>query len=175
MPANFHVNAGDKVTWANAYGTHGLEQLSTASPWPSSCPKVDYPTCTFSQRGTYNFQCRYQTGMTGSVTVDTGPPPQPQSRPAPPGQQGAPQQGGPPQGANPSPNGGAQALLPSAPSSASPSSDPSGGTSAANNNGTNSGGGGSRTPLIIGVVVLLAIAGAAAYFIRARQTAGRSP
>jgi len=90
-------------------------------------------------------------------------------------QQGAPQQGGPPQAANPSPNGGAQALLPSAPSSASPSADPSGGTSAANSNPTNSGGRGSPAPLIIGVVVLLAIAGAAAYFIRARQTAGRSP
>src|ERR1700730_3448514 len=75
-PANFHANAGDKVTWANGYGTHGLEQRNTASQWPSSCPKVDYPTCSFSQRGTYNFRCRvHLDSMTGSVTVDTGPPP----------------------------------------------------------------------------------------------------
>jgi plastocyanin len=173
-PANFHVNAGDKVTWANGSGTHGLEQLNSGATWPASCPKNNpYPTCSFSQKGTYNFQCRvHHAAMTGSVTVDSGQPPQPQSHPLPTDAT----QAGPPPPANPAPTDTSQALLPSAPpSSASPSADPSGGTSAANNNRTNSGGRGSPAPLIIGVVVLLAIAGAAAYFIRARQTAGRSP
>jgi plastocyanin len=162
-PANFHVNAGDQVSWASGgSGTHGLLPLNSGSPWPAGC-HGDYPTCSFSQTGTYRFECRvHHASMSGSVTVDTGGPPAPQSRPTQPsGPQAGPQ---PP--ANPSPGSSAQALLPSGSPSAS-----AGVSGSSNNNGNNSAGGGgssSPAPLLIGVAALLVIAGGAAFYIRYR-------
>jgi plastocyanin len=159
-PANFHVNSGDQVSWSMGSGTHGLQTLNSGSQWPAGCQKSDYPTCSFSQKGTYNFQCKvHGASMSGSVTVDFGPPPPPPSRPGPP----SATQATPTAAPNPLPGGTAQALLPSV----SPSASPTAGGSKANNR-TTSGGAGSSAPLIIGVAVLLAIAGGAAYFVRYR-------
>jgi plastocyanin len=161
-PNNFHANTGDQVTWALGSGRHALQQLNTGAAWPGGC-RGDFPTCSFSQTGTYKFQCKiHGASMSGSVTVDTGGPPAPQSRPTQPsGPQAGPQ---PP--ANPSPGSSAQALLPSGSPSAS-----AGVSGSSNNNGTNSAGGGgssSPAPLLIGVAALLVIAGGAAFYIRYR-------
>jgi hypothetical protein len=161
-PADFHINSSDQVTWAMGSGNHGLEQLSTGSAWPSSCPKdKKYPTCSFSKPGVYRFQCSvHHEKMTGSVTVDFVPPglQQPQ---APPGSTAA---AGPP-GARGSSNP-AQALLPSA----SPSADPAVGDSTSNNP-TSSGGGGMPALVILEVVAILTLGGALAYFVATRKAA----
>jgi hypothetical protein len=162
-PSDFHINSGDQVTWALGSGNHGLEQLSTASPWPSSCPKDQkFPTCSFPKTGVYRFQCSvHHEKMSGSLTVDFIPPALQRPPAGPPGATGAA-----PLPAVSAPGNPPQALQPSA----SPSADPVAGD-ATTTTPSSSGGGGNPALLILEVVAVVALAGALVYFVATRKTA----
>jgi plastocyanin len=192
QPAHITVNVGDQVTWALGSGPHGLEKLPSGSAWPPGCPADGtYGSCSFSQAGTYNFQCSvHKAAMMGSVAVSGPPPPIPSPQPpappppppVPPAGHQAPTAQSPPPAALPAPSQ-SQALPSPSPSPsdtsqalASPSgaSSRSGGLAADTSRGMPRGGPG-PLPFIIGLAVLVGLAGAVVYFVRTRKPANPAP
>jgi plastocyanin len=191
QPANVTVNVGDEVTWAMGSGPHGLEKLQSGSAWPPGCPADGmYGRCSFSQVGTYNFQCSvHKAAMTGSVTVSGPPPPPPApppqsatqppaavpppastGRPAPPAAQPAPFQSQALPSPSPSPSDTSQALASPA-AAASPTPD----GLAANTSPAGTRGGLGLLAFAIGLAVLVALAGGVVYFVRTRNPANPAP
>jgi plastocyanin len=190
QPANVTVNIGDQVTWAQGNGPHGLQQLQTGSVWPAACPGLGkYGSCSFSQAGTFNFQCSvHGPNMAGSITVSSPPPPSPPpppptNQPAPPVAHSAPaaQSAPPVTQAAPTPSQAAPSPSPSPSETAQALASPAatagttGGVYGANTTPASSGKGLGLLPFIIGLAALLAAAGGVVYFVRTRNPANPAP
>jgi plastocyanin len=178
-PSTQTLATGEMATWTGA--GHGLEKLSSTSPWPADCLN-GAGTCTFSQPGTYYFQCIYHHEMMKGTLTVTGsapppppmkppaPPPPPPTHPAmsprsqPPAAVAAPPTPSPSPVPSPSPSDTSQALA--APSDSSTARSGSLGLASSP---TGSSGGFPTGLLILGLVVLLGSAGAAVYFVRIRK------
>jgi plastocyanin len=80
-PTNVQIHVGDTVTWSFAGTTQAHNVASDSANWTLSSPiQVNHPavTYTFTAAGTYAFVCNvHPSTMTGTVSVDTGPPPPP--------------------------------------------------------------------------------------------------